>query len=164
MTSSKSCNCSASGAMQKMNDRRAKSLLIIGQPAGMEAVVALAVLAADEVRHVFTVDAALQSDSAGELVLVLQHWSDEFSGTEIRRLLESRPLARFVVVQGAWCASDGRTRQAWPAAICVSASEVSQRLDRERAVLSGRLAPLPWTAGLDEIFAFDNGMPAEKAS
>ena len=90
-----------------------------------------------------------------DLVVVWQHWPDEFSPSEVDRLFRKFPLARFICCYGAWCASDGRTRSIWPLAVRVPLSEAEDRLCRELAVLRGELAPLPLTASRDEIFAFD---------
>ena len=103
-------------------------------------------------------DAAKQAGSGDfhpDLVVVCQHWSDEFSPSDVDHLLRAFPLARFIVVYGAWCASDGRTRSIWPLAMRVPVNEAEDRLRRELAVLRGKRAPLPLTASRDEIFLFD---------
>ncbi|WP_437223946.1 hypothetical protein SH661x_003421 [Planctomicrobium sp. SH661] len=138
-----------------MTDGKATTLMLIGQAVGMEQVVAAALQSANESRAFPTVQAALNSGFSAEITLVLQHWSDEFMPDEIQKLLEASPLSRFIVVQGPWCASDRRTRQFWPAAVCVPIERGLARLAQELEVLAGKRLPLPWTAALDEIFAFD---------
>ena len=58
-----------------------------------------------------------------ELVVVCQTWSDQFSAAEVHTLLAWLPLARLICCYGPWCDSDGRTRDIWPLAVRVSASD-----------------------------------------
>jgi hypothetical protein len=132
------------------------TLLVIGRRHGMEEIIAQAASQAREIRSAGEISSALQAPWTASLLLVLQHWPDEYAPGEINRLLAAYPLARIIVCQGPWCASDGRTRQYWPPAVCVPLGEASRRVSRELDVLIGRRAPLPWTAGVDEIFAFDH--------
>jgi hypothetical protein len=48
-----------------------------------------------------------------------------------------------------------RSREDWPAAVVVEFATLDRRLEAEKQVLRGALAPLPMTAGLEEIAAFD---------
>ena len=111
------------------------------------------------VRRLKNVDAAAQlADKEGwqaDLCVACQHWSDEFTTGEVARLLRLFPLARFVCVYGPWCASDGRTRDAWPLSVRVPAHSAPDRIQRELGVLRGEIPPLPLTASRDEIFEFD---------
>lgn len=110
------------------------------------------------VRRVADVASALREAEAGrhpELIVVCQSWPDEYTPSDVRRLLASFPLARLVCCYGSWCASDGRGRDIWPAAVRVPAAEAQGRLRRERDVLVGKRPPLPVTAGRDEIYEFD---------
>lgn len=157
MTLWKSCNCCDNGANTRMAERLAAQLLLIGNPAGMDQVVIAALQSSQSAQVFRSIAWALQHEVHADLVVVLQHWPDEYTPDEIRQLLETFPLARIVVVQGAWCVSDRRTRMLWPPAICVSSAGTIDRLHRELNVLAGALRPLPWTAGLDEVFAFDHG-------
>jgi hypothetical protein len=99
------------------------------------------------------------SDGCGDwfanLVLVCQHWPDEFSEPDVRRLLTRHPLARIVCCYSPWCESDGRTRTTWPLAVRVPIRCAVERIDRELEVLGDKRAPLPLTASRDEIFRFD---------
>jgi hypothetical protein len=133
------------------------SLLIIGGESGMADVVQSAWSVAHRVDRVPTISAALGNLSPADLILVLQHDPDEYSRSDVRSLLEKFPISRVVNCQSEWCASAGRTRQIWPPAICVSQAAAPQRIRQELEILAGQRAPLPWTAGLDEIFAFDQG-------
>ncbi|WP_437185387.1 hypothetical protein SH668x_002490 [Planctomicrobium sp. SH668] len=134
-------------------------LLVIGRTEGVEHIVASAETQVDSSHRFESIGAAIESNLPAELLLVLQHWSDEYSPEEIRGLLETFPLARVVVSQGPWSVSDRRTRQYWPAAMCVAAESAQRRIAQEFEVLAGKRAPLPWTAGIDEIFAFDFAEP-----
>jgi hypothetical protein len=93
-----------------------------------------------------------------ELVLVCQHWSDEFTTQDVHCLIARYPLARLVCCYGPWCASDGRTRDIWPLAVRVPTDAAPDRIRRELDVLAGRRRPLPLTASRDEIFLFDNAL------
>lgn len=140
-----------------------ESLLLIGDSTGMEAV---ATAASGHARNIFAVDnlpSALSQAPQADLVIVFQHSPDEYPLAEILKLLNAIPLTRLIVCQGPWCSSYGRTRQFWPAAVCVDESRWLTRVEKELKVLSGECLPLPWTAGLDEIFAFDYG-PDRKLS
>jgi hypothetical protein len=90
-----------------------------------------------------------------DLMIICQHWPDEFTTVEVHQLLAAFPLARLICCYGPWCASDGRTRDVWPLAIRVEAHCAARRIDLELEVLAGSRWPLPLTASRDEIFLFD---------
>jgi hypothetical protein len=90
-----------------------------------------------------------------ELVIVCQHWPDEYSRTDVQRLMALFPLGRLVCCYGLWCESDGRTRDAWPLSVRVPVRCAAERIRRELEVLTGVRPPLPWTASRDECFLFD---------
>ncbi len=98
---------------------------------------------------------ALATAASPEVVLVVQHRPREFAPREIDRLIGAHPLARFVCGLGPWCASDGRSQQAWPDGVAVPWFRVPDRLRRAAEVLAGRRLPLPVTASRDETAAFD---------
>ncbi len=93
---------------------------------------------------------AVPGDEAPELILVWQRYSDEYTAADIARLLAAAPLARVVVIYGAWCEADGRTRTAWPAGLRVPVWQATARIRQEWACLTGESAPLPWTASREE--------------
>jgi len=90
-----------------------------------------------------------------DLVLVCQHWPDEYTSAEVREVLQAFPLARPICCHGPWCASDGRTRDVWPLSTRIPAGLAHRRIDLELEVLAGTRWPLPLTAARDEIFLFD---------
>jgi hypothetical protein len=90
-----------------------------------------------------------------QLVIVCQSWSDEYTSAEILSLYRRWPLSRVVCVAGAWCAADGRTRQAWPLALRVMCWGAAERVAREWHGLPA--TRLPWTATREEIVLFDYG-------
>jgi hypothetical protein len=100
-------------------------------------------------------DRSSQADWFPDLVIVCQHWPDEFSERDIQRLVGRYPLARVTCCYGPWCRSDGRRRDLWPFAVRVPVEAVAGRIRREREVLAGRRQPLPLTASRDEVFVFD---------
>lgn len=105
-----------------------------------------------------TVDeAALRVESKqriADLLIVIQQWPDEYTSADVSRLLALMPLSRLVCCYGPWCESDGRNRDIWPLAARVPQRDAEARIRLELSVLRGQLAPLPLTAGRDEIFAF----------
>ncbi|MDA1014182.1 MAG: hypothetical protein O3A00_06975, partial [Planctomycetota bacterium] len=99
---------------------------------------------------------AIDDDWFPDLVIVLQHWSDEYAAQDIATALARFPLARWVCCYGTWCESDGRNRpDAWPTAIRVPMRRACARLQQEARVLTGQASPIPLTAARDEVFAFD---------
>ncbi|MEX2285506.1 MAG: hypothetical protein WD648_00375 [Planctomycetaceae bacterium] len=91
-----------------------------------------------------------------DLILIAQRRPGEYRPADIRMLQQAFPLARSVCCLGAWCESEGRNSDDWPAAVRVSARSAAARIRRELAVLAGQRPPLPLTAARDEIFAFDS--------
>lgn len=130
-----------------------------------------------EVRFAKTVSVAERFAGEGwfpDLVVVLQHWPDEWTARDVRRLFTLFPLARWVSACGVWCESDGRNRDVFPGALRVFARSAVLRLEREWAaiwrsdaerfstdgssILSGSSNfpdRLPLTAGREECFAYD---------
>jgi hypothetical protein len=90
-----------------------------------------------------------------DLVVVCQHWPDEYTDRDVRRLIGLFPLARVSCCYGPWCASDGRSRDIWPLSLRVPVELAPERIRRELDVLAGRRRPLPLTASRDEVFLFD---------
>ena len=88
-----------------------------------------------------------------DLWIVCQSWPDEFASSTVRRIIDASAASRLICAYGAWCASDGRTRDAWPPAVRVPVGEFHRRLAFELDVLAGRSVPLPLTAARDEQFA-----------
>jgi hypothetical protein len=101
-------------------------------------------------------DGCSPSGPAFDLIVVCQHWPDEFCRADVAWLLTAFPTARLVCCYGAWCASDGRTRDTWPIAVRVPIEAFSDRLQHELQVIAGEAGPLPPTAARDEVFAFDH--------
>lgn len=100
---------------------------------------------------------AIDSGAIPDLVVVLQSHPDEYPTAEIARLLTRAPIARLVVVAGAWCEADGRRRDLWPAASRVPAVWAVQRLQAEWSLLTtGQGMPVPLTATRDERFQADH--------
>lgn len=130
--------------------------LIVGRQEGMEPVVAEVVSHSLRVRALSDLIALERlAEESFDLILVCQHWPDEYSRRDVERLLATFPLARFLCCYGPWCASDGRRRDVWPAALRVPADQALFRVKKELEVIAGGRPPLPWTAGIEEIFAFD---------
>lgn len=90
-----------------------------------------------------------------DFVVVCQHWPDEFTERDVRRLMGLYPLARVSCCYGPWCQSDGRSRDIWPFAVRVPVCSAAGRIGRELEVLAGLRRPLPLTASRDEVFLFD---------
>lgn len=95
---------------------------------------------------------APESETPPDVVVVFQEHPEDNSPQQIRKLLNSSPLARWIVCYGPWCESDGRTRQLWPVACRVPRSMLLPRLCRELSVALGEAPPLPLTANRDECW------------
>lgn len=131
--------------------------LVIGSTVGMEPAVGAAAEVSGEMRLLASL-AELPTLPEGfipDLVVICRHWPDEYPPTDVERLIAAFPLARLVCSDGPWCASAGRTRNIWPAAVRVPVEESAARIRLEARVIRGEVPPLPLTAGLDEAFAFD---------
>jgi hypothetical protein len=137
--------------------------LTIGDAASpaMEPVAAcLAGLSVLDVRRAPDIPAAVRLVEEAwhpDLAVVCQHWSDEYTPSDVRRLFSLFPLARLICAYGPWCASDGRSRDIWPLAVRVPVKAAAARIEAELEVLRGVREPLPLTASRDEIYAFDQG-------
>ncbi len=94
-----------------------------------------------------------------DLVIVCQHWRDEYAGDHVRKALQILPLARWICVCGVWCESEGRHGSRWPAAVRVPISGLNARLILEANVVGGKTPALALTAGRDEIFEFGSLIP-----
>lgn len=123
-------------------------------PCAVVASLANVLIRAETVNSLFA-ETADRDFPDPDLIVVLQHWPDEFGVSDFHRLLHQFPLSRMIVCQGEWCAASGRTRCVWPPAVMVADAVFESRLLRERDVIRGRRAPLPLTATIDEVFAFD---------
>ena len=132
--------------------------IIVGKTTDMDEVVRAVMSGADEIRVTQTLEEAIAIEGfRPSLTVVCQHWSDEFSGESVQRLISTWPLSRVVCAYGPWCVSDGRRRSVWPHAVRVPVESAPGRIQREWDVIRGIRTGLPLTAGRDEIFAFDHG-------
>ena len=98
-----------------------------------------------------------------DLMIVCQHWPNEYTNAEVRRLFGLLPLARWICIFGAWCEADGRNGSPWPLAVRVPIRSAELRIRHERSVLDGSKTALPFTASRDEIFSFDHTSPLPTA-
>jgi hypothetical protein len=131
------------------------SVVLIGQSRRTEFGPVLAGLAAHSI-HVIKSDPSPQFANgapSADLWIVCQSWPDEFSPSEVCRIVDGCASKRLMCVYGAWCASDGRTRDTWPLASRVPVCEFAARLRSELGMIAGRTAPVPMTAARDECFA-----------
>lgn len=152
----------------------APAVLVLGDKSAPEMQRANEVLttrvSADRLRSItqFAEPAAtIDDDWFPDLIVIFQTWSDQFTATDVQHVLSRFPLARLVCCYGPWCDSDGRTRSLWPPASRIPAEWAARRIESELDFMSGTLrssgtlslAPLPLTAGRDEVFEFDCGDP-----
>ncbi len=139
--------------------------LFASEMAGVERRVEELARDAADVRIAANVAEALAKSTAdgwhADLVVVCQHWPDEYTPAEVRAVLRVFPLARLVCCYGSWCGSDGRTRDVWPLAVRVPAEWAPRRINLELEVLAGARWPSPLTASRDEIVLFDPEMGIE---
>ncbi len=90
-----------------------------------------------------------------DLLVVVQTWSDQFPFHQFLELPGFGPLSRVICCYGPWCVSDGRSRQDWPLGLRVPVEHFGAALRREIPQLLApqfAAAPIPWTAGRDEMF------------
>ena len=142
------------------------NLLIVGQTQRAEAKPLVEWLAAamrPAVQQHFSdltlaLAAASRTNTIPDLIVIVQSQPDEFSPTEIARLFTFAPLARVVVAYGAWCESDGRTRQTWPLAVRVSLPNAPARIEREWRLLNATpgIESQPLSSSREEVFAADH--------
>ncbi len=93
-----------------------------------------------------------------DLIVVIQSHLDEYCQRDIDELGRLAPLARWVVCSGAWCESEGRTRNLWPLAVRVPLRSAPLRLLDEWRMLSGEnVKPLPLSGSREEAFDADHG-------
>lgn len=138
-------------------------VLIVGRQTRQEMRPVLAAISSqvssEQTRHAHDTDAVLRLLADREwfpdLVAVCQSWPDEFSRSDVDRMMGLLPLARWVCCFGVWCESDGRNRTHWPLAVRVPARCAEPRIRREFDVVHQRHRTLPPTASRDEIAAFD---------
>ena len=86
-----------------------------------------------------------------DLIVFVQTWPDEFQFEQLLTLPGIGPYSRILCCYGPWCASDGRSRQEFPLAARVPLEQLGFALAIE---LQQSTAPLPWTAGRDEVFGY----------
>ncbi|MEI8017453.1 MAG: hypothetical protein WCH39_04590 [Schlesneria sp.] len=106
-------------------------------------------------REVTGIDSLFANEEFPDLIVVLQGWPNEFSVSDVTKLLAFAPLARVVVCYGAWCESDGRNLSIWPPSIRVPVWAAPSRIEREWRLVQEPVAQqaLPWSASREEIFA-----------
>ncbi len=142
------------------------NLLIVGQTQRAEAkplVEWLAAALGTAVQQFFpdmtlALEAVSLTNTIPDLIVIVQSQPDEFAPTEIASLFAFAPLARVVVAYGAWCESDGRTRQTWPLAARVSLPNAPARIEREWRLLNATpgIESLPLSSSREEVFAADH--------
>ena len=89
------------------------------------------------------------------LGLVLHTVPGEHETSDVLSLLAAAPLTRWLVVNGFWCESVGRTESVWPLAFQVPLRLLEPRLEIELQVIQGAQPALAATAGRDEVFEFN---------
>jgi hypothetical protein len=117
------------------------------------------------VRDLAQLSTDLQDEGVPDLIIFVLTWPDEFRFSELIALPWIGPLTQVLCVYGAWCVSDGRSRQDWPLALRIPLEHLSAEVLAAfaRNANSGPVArvrgradstsTIPWTAGRDEVFA-----------
>jgi hypothetical protein len=100
-----------------------------------------------------------------DLMVVLLGEPDAISPDQAEDLARLAPLAPVIVVQGAWCASMGRSRQLWPPGCLVLPDNAPRRIELLLQQLAGSLpaTPAPWLAMKDEAFLADYATTSQSA-
>lgn len=130
------------------------AVLVIGNWRSPDFRPALAGIPADALSEVPDIPAAFQllaqTDSYPDLIVVCQHWPDEYPQGEVQRLPALAPLARLLCIYGPWCEADGRNRSSWPAATRCPHSLAPLRVKQLIQAHQAGRSPLPMTASRDE--------------
>lgn len=141
-------------------------ILIIGQTNRAEAQslmewIPATLLGAHFTQHLGMEQAVVelvQTQQIPDLIVVIQSHLDEYCQRNIDELGRLAPLARWVVCSGAWCESEGRTRNLWPLAVRVPLRSAQQRLlDEWRTLCGENMRPLPLSGSREEAFEADHG-------
>lgn len=100
-----------------------------------------------------------------DLMVVLLGEPDAISPDQAEDLARLAPLAPVIVVQGAWCASMGRSRQLWPPGCLVLPDNAPRRIAMLLEQLAGSrpATPAPWLAMKDEAFLADYATTSQLA-
>lgn len=106
---------------------------------------------ADCTRRSSATDAA-RPEPSRDLIVVLERHPDEHPAHEIRRLIETYPLARIVCGYGSWSESAMRTRAVWPAAAWVPMALLPEHILTELMVIRGERSPPVITADRADVF------------
>ncbi len=132
------------------------SVLVIGNGRTPEFRPALDALPGDHFVEVPDIPAAFDivahSGQYPDLILVCQHWPDQYAPRDVQRLPGLAPLARLVCIHGPWCEADGRNRSIWPVAIRCPHSLAPFRLKQILGAHQAGRSPLPMTASRDETW------------
>jgi len=95
---------------------------------------------------------AADGRSQSQLTIVLQSWSDQFTASDVDRLVGATVFSGLLCCYGAWCEGDGRTHHIWPHSTRVSVRYARQVIQSELRRLDSARSALPPTAARDEIF------------
>ncbi len=93
-----------------------------------------------------------ESENHPELVIVCQHWSEEYTRVEADRIFEWFPLACILCCYGSWCDSDGRSGTPWPPAVRVPVGSCPSLIHQLWDDLKASRPRLPSTASIEDAF------------
>ncbi len=92
------------------------------------------------------------AEPSPDLIVILERHPDEHPSQEIRRLIETHPLARIVCGYGPWSESAMRNRGVWPPATWVPIGLLREHILAELQIIRGDRPPLAITADRADAF------------
>jgi hypothetical protein len=88
-----------------------------------------------------------------DLVVVLREYSDQYPPTDVSLLIGRMIFSRVLCCSTAWCISDGRTHDVWPAACRTELGSATARIMHELQGFLQLQQPLSPIAAAEEVFA-----------
>lgn len=88
-----------------------------------------------------------------DLVIVLREYSDQYTPADVSLLIGRMIFSRVLCCSTAWCISDGRTHDVWPAACRTETGSAEARIMHELQGFLQLQPPLSPIAAAEEVFA-----------
>lgn len=98
-------------------------------------------------------DSSLFAAQPPDLAVVLREYSDQYSPADVSRLIGRMIFSRVLCCSSAWCISDGRTHDVWPAACRTEPGSAEARIMHELQGFLQLKLPLSPIAAAEEVFA-----------
>jgi len=102
-------------------------------------------------------DSSLFAAQPPDLAVVLREYSDQYAPSDVSRLIGRMIFSRVLCCSSAWCISDGRTHDVWPAACRTELGSAEARIMHELQEFLRQNPPLSPIAAAEEVFALHAG-------